>query len=110
MTDTWAGINCDWQKQPDRAALINAALLVDATRAAGLPPTGAATGKWSSVCLFWDLGRTEVEVFDTQFELYFLPRSADDGEFNVEEFAADAPDVLQVLTEKIRQARATLRE
>jgi len=108
--DTWVGINCDWQEQPDRAAMENAALLVEATRAAGFPPTSAATGKWLSVCLFWDRGRTEVEVFSNQFELYFLPRSDDDGEFDVEEFAADAPETLRILIEKIEKARSTLLE
>ncbi len=107
---TWAGINCDWHEQPDRAAMKNAALLVEATRAAGFPPTCAATGRWLSVCLFWDHGRTEVEVFSNQFELYFLPRSDDDGEFDVEEFAADAPETLGILIEKIKEARSTLRE
>lgn len=110
MTNPWDGIECDWREPPDDVALKNAVHLVKASRAAGFPPSQAATGKWLSVCLFWDGGRTEVEVFSDRFELYFLPRSSEDGAFNVEHLEANATDTLVVLVQKIRTVRTTLRE
>lgn len=102
--DPWKGIKCDWHQPPESAALKNAVRLVEASRSAGFPPREAATGKWLSVCLFWDGGRTEVEVFEDRFELYFLPRSPEDGTFDVEHHRADAPETITVLIEKIRSA------
>jgi len=110
LSNPWSGIDCDWHEHPDSAAKRNADRLVCACRRAGLTPQSAATGKWSSVCLFWDDGRTEVEVFDDHFELYFLPRSRTDGTFDVTHFDADAPDVLALVIGRIRAAHETLRE
>lgn len=110
MSDPWIGINCDWHQQPDSAALKNAVRLVEASRSAGFQPSVAATGKWLSVCLFWDGGRTEVEVFGDRFELYFLPRSAEDDTFDVTHHHASAPDTIAALIEGIRMGRAGIPE
>lgn len=91
MSDPWTGIKCDWHQQPDSAALKNAVRLVEASRSAGFPPGEAGTGKWLSVSLFWDGGRTEVEVFGDRFELYFLPGSSEGSTFDVEHHGADWP-------------------
>lgn len=108
MSDPWIGIKCDWHQQPKSAALKNAVRLVEASRLAGFPPSEAATGRWLSVCLFWDGGRTDVEVFGDQFKLYFLPRSAEDGTFDVTHHHASAPDTIAVLIEGIRMALADI--
>ena len=60
--DPWDGIECDWHKEPKPGAVENAIDLINAARQAGMPPEMAATGYTHSVCLFWDGGRTEVEV------------------------------------------------
>lgn len=105
--DPWDGIPCEWSEAPDGRALANAAHLVTAARAAGFPPEAAATGRWVSVCVFWDGGRTEVDVFDDRYELYVLPRSPDDGSFSVEDSPVDDPGTMATLLEKIKKARAT---
>lgn len=110
MSDPWADIRCNWDQQPDDAALKNAVRLVEAVRLAGFPPSEAATGKWLSVCLFWDGGRTEVEIFGDRFELYFLPKSPEDGTFDVQHHDAAASDTIAVLIEKIHTARTGMHD
>ena len=106
--DPWDGIACDWHTPPEAHARENAAQLAGATRAAGFPPESAATGKWLSACLFWDGGRTEVETFADRYELYILPRSPEDGTFDVTDYPTEDPETLTTLVEKIRQARSSL--
>ena len=109
MSDPWEGIDCDWQKEPlpSPEALATATRLVVAARAAGFPPESAQRGYWPTVCLHWDSGRTEVEVFPETFELYFQPISGADGRFTVLEFDACDPEVLEILLREISRVRSS---
>lgn len=108
LTDHWIGIECDWQSEPKPSpeALATATELVGAARAAGIPPEAATTGYWPTVRLIWDGGRTEVEVFDGSYELYFLPTSPEEGEYEIFEYDAKAPNVLATLLSKIAEMRS----
>ncbi|MFC4671769.1 hypothetical protein ACFO5X_24675 [Seohaeicola nanhaiensis] len=109
MPDAWAGIECDWKKEPlpSAEALATAARLVRAARIAGFPPETAQTGYWATVCLFWDSGRIEVEVFPESFELYVFATNAAGGRFSVAEFEANAPGALDALLSELSSVRQT---
>ncbi len=112
MSVVWKGIKCDWEasSQPGARVLEVAERLISATRTAGFPPECASTGYWPTICLFWDGGQTEVEVFEESFELYFLPKSQVEGSFSVREFNADMENVLETLVAEIRKQRSAKQE
>ncbi|MGR3321165.1 MAG: hypothetical protein ACU0DK_04455 [Pseudooceanicola sp.] len=102
-SDAWEGMECVWQKEPLPSAKATAERLVTAARVAGLPPEAAQTGYWSTVCLFGDSGRIEVEVFPESFELYLFPTNEAGGRFSVVEFESSDPEALDALFSEIRR-------
>jgi hypothetical protein len=109
MDDPWLDIECDWHSEPfpSPEALAAATRLVVATRIAGFPPEDAQRGYWPTVRLFWDSGRTEVEVFPHKFELYFESMSETDGRCPILEFDASEPSVLDTLLSEICRVRSS---
>ena len=108
MSDTWEGIECDWQKKPLPAAKAKetAERLVTAARVADLRPEAAQTGYFPAVCLYWDSGRIEVEGFPESFELYLFSLDEPGSRFSVVEFEASDPLALDALFSEIRRVRS----
>ena len=86
--------------------LATADRLVKAARTAGFPPEAAQAGYWPTVCLFWDSGSIEVEVFLECFELYVFPANGADGSFSVSEFKANDSEALNSLLSEITRVRS----
>lgn len=108
MSDAWKGIECDWQEEPlpSAKAKVTAERLVTAARVVGLPPESAQAGYFQTVCVHWDSGRIEVEVFPESFELYLFPLDEAGGRFSVVEFESSDPKALDALFSEIRRVRS----
>ncbi|WP_025048245.1 hypothetical protein [Sulfitobacter mediterraneus] len=106
MDIVWDSIDWNWHDHPcpDEGAVALATELLKATKRADVFPTSASSGKFPTVCLFWQNGRVEVEVFSDSFELYFLPDADDDEMFTVSEFEATS---LSRVVQKIKEAIST---
>lgn len=99
MDAIWESINWQWSDhpKPDDAAIERSTELLKATKAAGLFPEEADSGRFPTVRLFWKDGDVEVEVFQNSFELYFPPSHEQQKSCPILEFDASSPDGLPAL-------------
>lgn len=108
MGDPWGDIACDWDGRPEVGdnTFGLATELVTALRAKGCLPEAAGVGYWPTICLFWDGGTWEIEVFNDRFELTRLDAKGAPGGFEVTEIDAKVPGAISALVVALLAGRA----